>query len=271
MSGVAAEAAGIRDRGIHSGTESLLTLTATEGPTTLGRGADRAPLAALRFSGGDRGTDVELPSGARLRTVEHLLAAIAGVGAFAGARLDLEGEEAPLCDGGARTFAEALRPLARPVAPLVVARAARFQIEEATFVVEPHDGLRVTVEVSFPFARFGVALEGVASWEGDPGDFLSRVAPARTFGAARELEALRARGLAAYVPEGVVVALDRPERAPCDPGEPIRHKLLDVLGDLATLGAPLVGAITVQRPSHRALHAALPWLRASVRDFSQPG
>ncbi len=68
-----------------------------------------------------------------------------------------------------------------------------------------------------------------------------------------------------------MVALDRPERAPRDPGEPIRHKLLDVLGDLATLGAPLVGAITVQRPSHRALHAALPRLRAALRDFSQPG
>jgi len=261
----------IRDRGLHGGAETLLTISATEGPTTLGRGDDRAPLAALRFTGGDRGTDVELPSGARLRTVEHVLAAIAGVSAFAGARIDLDGEEAPLCDGGARTFAEALRPFARPVAPLCVAHPTRFQVDEAVFELAPSERLSVTVEVAFPVERFGVPLEGVATWAGDPEGFLEQIAPSRTFGAARELEALRARGLAAYVPEGVVVALDRPERAPRDPAEPVRHKLLDLLGDLATLGAPLRGAITVRRPSHRALHAALPRLRASLRDSTQPG
>lgn len=253
----------IVDRGLHGGARAVLRVAPEDGPTTLGVGDDRAPLHALSFVGEDRGTDAILPSGRRLRTVEHLLAAVAGTAAWAGVRLDVEGDEVPLADGGARAFAELLAPLGRP-------RPGRRVLEECTFeahglrlTVAPAPHLSVSVAVEFPADRFGVALAGTATWDGDVEDFRVRIASARTFGARRELEALRAAGLAAHVPPGVVVALDMddPARAPTDEGEPVRHKLLDAIGDLATLG-PVVGAFHLARPSHRAIHALLPAISA---------
>jgi UDP-3-O-acyl-N-acetylglucosamine deacetylase len=102
-------------------------------------------------------------------------------------------------------------------------------------------------------------LKGEARWRGDPAEYRAHLATARTFGFARDLDALRARGLAAHVDN--VVALDLPERGPSDPGEPIRHKLLDALGDLAPLGGPPLGKIRLEKPSHRGTRAALTQLR----------
>ncbi len=255
----------IEGRGLHAGADGAVTFEAVDGPTTLGLGDDRAAIAALRFVGGDRGTDVFLPSGRRVRTVEHLLAAVAGMASFQGVRVSLEGDEVPLADGGARQFADALAGLARPGPSLVITHDASFSHGEARLSVSPFAGRSVEVVVDFPAERFGVTLAGTAQWNGSPESFVAEIAPSRTFGAKRELEALRARGLAAYVPEGVVVGLDVEGRRPRDPGEPIRHKLLDALGDLATLGAPIVGSIRVERPSHAAIHAILPGLRAQLQ------
>lgn len=253
----------IVDRGLHGGAKAVLRVVPEDGPTTLGVGDDRAPLHALTFVGEDRGTDAILPSGRRLGTVEHLLAAVAGTAAWAGVRLDVEGDEVPLADGGARAFAELLTPHARPSAPRPIVERGAFEAHGLRLSVSPAAGFSVSIEVDFPAERFGVALAGAAAWAGDAEDFLRRIAPARTFGARRELDALRAAGRAAHVPPGVVVALDMddPARAPTDPGEPVRHKLLDAIGDLAALG-PVVGAFHLVRPSHRAIHALLPALAA---------
>lgn len=248
--------------GLHGGRACALRLSRVPGPTSLGRGVDRAKLSDLFVEGRDRTTIARLPSGAELRGVEHLLSAVCGVGAFDGIALDVEGDEVPLFDGAAAELFDAIAAECGDACcnrRARVVRAGSFEEHGTVVHLAQADAVDVTVEVDFDAARFGVALRGEASWQGDANDYRARIAPARTFGAARELEALRARALAMHVPEGVVVALDLsdPARAPRDAEEPIRHKLLDALGDLAPLGAPMCGRVRIVRPSHRGTRAAI--------------
>jgi UDP-3-O-[3-hydroxymyristoyl] N-acetylglucosamine deacetylase len=196
-----------------------------------------------------------------VRSIEHVLAAIGGLAAFNGVHVEIEGDEAPLLDGASRAIADVIDSLASETfsAHAEISRAEIIRIDDATYRFEPANELSIEVEIDFPKERFGRRLEGRAAWNGDRAVFLDSIATARTFGAARELEALRARGLAAHVPEGAVVAidLDDPRRAPRDAAEPARHKLLDLIGDLASLGAPIRGRLSVHRPSHRASHEAI--------------
>lgn len=256
-------------RGLHGGRSCTVTIVEAPGPTTLGCGDDRAPIGGLRVEGRDRCSVVVLPSGRELAMVEHLLSAIAGAGAFGGARIDVEGDELPLLDGAARAWFDALHPIARRVprtsSPIAVRRAEIIEAFGTTISFAPPLGegaghaVEIAVTIAYDAHRFGVPLAGRASWDGTPESYARDVASARTFGAARELEALRARGLAAHLPRGSVVALDvdEPGWGPTDDAEPIRHKLLDAIGDLAALGAPLIGRVHLDRPSHRGTRAAL--------------
>lgn len=267
--------------GLHGGRPCAVHLRPARGATTVVVGDAVARLADLSVVSADRATVVQLgesgASGAvarRVGGVEHLLAAVVGLEAFTGLSLEIVGGEVPLVDGCARAFAgaiEAARAAGEPAPPVRVVRAADVRVGDACYRFEPGEGeggaiATTTVEarVAFPLERFGVPLAGRARWTGDRADFLARIATARTFGAARELEALRARGLAAHLPEGAVVAvdLDDPRFRARDPEEPIRHKLLDLLGDLALLGGPLRGRLRVERPSHAATAEALREARA---------
>src|SRR5690606_8548586 len=104
-------------------------------------------------------------------------------------------------------------------------------------------------------------LERHAAWRGDPDDFRERIAPARTFGFAHELDSLLARDLARHVdPASVVVlAVDRVLSAgpPFRADEPARHKLLDLIGDLYAHGGPPAGTVHAIRPGHAATHEAV--------------
>ncbi len=265
--------------GLHRGRACAVTLSRRAGTTTLGRGHDRARLGDGSVTGIDRSSSLRLPSGAEVRAPEHLLAAIAGARAFEGLHVEIEGDELPLLDGGAAEFFDAITTvIAEPSRVTHVARvvrSARFQAHGTTLELSPASFFELRVDVDFDVDRFGVALRGSASWRGDRETFRGVIATARTFGAARELAALRARGLAAHVPASAVVALDAataglPEYAARDPEEPIRHKLLDAIGDLAAVGAPVLGKLVVLRPSHRGTHGALASARAAALFVVEP-
>lgn len=256
--------------GLHGGRACAVRLAPASGPTTIVVDGRRARLSELVVRSADRATVVRLgpdedAAAPVVSGVEHLLSAIVGLGAFAGLLVEIVGGEVPLLDGCALVFADAVEAARAPgeavssaSMPVRVRREGTIRIGDASYRFSPGPG-EIGARVSFPAARFGVPLEGEARWSGDPADFLARIAPARTFGAARELEALRARGLAAHLPEGAVVALDLddPRWRPRAPDEPVRHKLLDLLGDLALLGGPLQGRLFADRPSHAATAEAL--------------
>jgi UDP-3-O-[3-hydroxymyristoyl] N-acetylglucosamine deacetylase len=247
--------------GLHGGRPCAVTFRARSGPTTLGVPGAHAPLSALAIARTDRATSVRIDRDHVVAGVEHALAAVSGLGAFAGLAIEVEGTELPLVDGAARAFAEAIDAVrAAESAPIArVTRPFSIDVDEASYVFEPDEGTHVEASIAFAEERFGIVLAGAAAWSGGREAFLAEIATARTFGAKRELDALRARGLAAHVPEGAVVVLDVDDARyrPSDPGEPIRHKLLDLLGDLALLGARFVGRLHASRPSHAATAEAL--------------
>jgi UDP-3-O-acyl-N-acetylglucosamine deacetylase len=220
------------------------------------RGAE-ARLDELRPVRTDRGVTVATVDGrVRVDLIEHLLAAVGGLGVSEGLAIAAGGDEMPLLDGGARRFADAVAALELPRGRrLVVARAARMTHGRSVYRFAPGPSPCVRVEVDFP-APVGRQR---AAWDGDADDFVARIAPARTFGWAHEIDALRAAGRAAEVDPEAVIVFDAQGTIggcrPPDPDEPAKHKLLDLVGDLALYGGPPLGEVDAFAPGHTATHA----------------
>ena len=238
--------------GLHGGRPATVELFAEAGPLRIEHDGRVAPLAELRVEGAAFST-----SAGGVRTVEHLFAALAGLGVRDGLRVKIVGDELPLLDGGARAFAEALAELAiaprEP--PLRVARAGSVSFEGSTYEFVPGDGVRVEVEVELP-----PCCAPSAAWDGDAASFVARVAPARTFALEADVAEIGRRGLARFVaPESVlVVTRDAIHGAGApEPDEPARHKLLDLIGDAYPHGGPPRGTLRARRPGHARNHAAL--------------
>jgi UDP-3-O-[3-hydroxymyristoyl] N-acetylglucosamine deacetylase len=249
---------------LHRGGPATVRLEAAAGPITIVQRGVEAALADLQIARADRGVTLASADGRiRVDLVEHLFAALGGLGVRAGVRITIDDDELPLLDGGARLFAEAILALdltpdlAPAPRPLVVTRNASISRGNAVYVFTPdrHVALRVDVEFRAPVGRQS------ASWSGDPDDFVKRIAPARTFGWADEHAALLASGRAAAVDlSAVLVYGDDGAIAGCRPAtknEAARHKLLDLIGDLAIHGGPPRGSLTVLRPGHAATHAVV--------------
>lgn len=210
----------------------------------------------------DRGVCVIAPgTSLRIELVEHLAAALAGAGLRSGLAIEVDGPEVPLLDGGALDFAAALRALIaegwlRPEPTrLAIARCARFSFGATRYAIAPGPRSSIGVRTSFP-PPIGA---GRARWDGDADDFFARIAPARTFGFRHEYAALLATGRARGAAQSGVLVLESTESseragAPAM-REPVLHKLLDLIGDLALYGGPPAGIVVASRPGHATTHA----------------
>ena len=257
--------------GLHSGSQARVRLEPSDQPGFHVGWLDQptTPLQRLhpaQVCETQLCTALQLDRG-RLATVEHLLAALAGVGITA-ATLLVEGHEIPLLDGSAQPWVEAiaevgLRPLGpRPtVAPLTA--PITLQQGQSFVTALPSDRLRLGAAIEFPQAAIGRQL---FSLELSPQAFVEQIAPARTFGFKDQVDQLLAAGLIkggaldnALVCDGEGW-LNPPLRFA---DEPVRHKLLDLLGDLALAGLPQAQVFAF-RGSH-GLHTALAHSLASVQ------
>jgi len=252
---------GVEGPGLHTGVRGAVRFERHEGPAIVRACGIDTPITELRVTGTGRSTTVEDPSGVvRVVTVEHVLAALGGMGIHAGVALIVEGTEVPLADGGARRYVDLLRALgvASSPAPLRVVRAGVLEHGASRYELEPA-GAGVTLEVSVDFDDARLAKD--ARWTGDPDDFRDRIAVARTFGFEHEVNDLLERGLASHVtPESVVVIGEGrvlSAGAPFTADEPVRHKLLDLVGDLTLYGGPPRGILRATRPGHAATHAIM--------------
>ncbi len=199
--------------------------------------------------------------GVAVDTPEHLLAALYALGVD-NALLRLEGPEVPILDGSALPFArgilerglvdqDALCPEIVVTQPVGVGDASR-RLE-----LHPCDGFRLSAAIDFEHRHLGhqqltVRLDRVE-------DFLAKLAPARTFALRRDVERLMEMGLArgGSLDSAVVVGDEGVEGSALRfPDEFVRHKLLDVVGDLALLGCPLRARVIAWRSGH-ALHGRL--------------
>ena len=251
-----ASSAVVEGRGLHTGQRGAVRfelLERLDAPVVLRAVAREVPIAALKVVDTTRSTTVADASGSvRFATIEHVLAALGGLGIHTGVAVAIEGPEAPLADGGARAYVEALFSLglgAHATAPAGPGRAGtglpatalaaglRVAKDGVIAVGASRYELRVaeatSIEVVVDYADARIARE--ARWDGDARDFRDRIAVARTYGFEHEVADLLARGLASHVtPESVVVigASIMASGAPFTADEPARHKLLDLVGDL---------------------------------------
>ncbi len=202
-------------------------------------------------------------------TVEHVLAAAAGVG-LDNCMIEIEGPEVPIVDGSALPFVRLFHAAGferqdAVVRPLIPGESVEVTRDDRRILYVPDGpGLTITYEIDFPHPIVGRQAMTFAL---RPEEFAARIAPARTFGFTREVEALRSRGLArgGSLQNAVVLDDDGIVSGPLRfRDEFVRHKILDLVGDLALLGRPLHGRIHAWKAGHalhiefaRAIHAAL--------------
>jgi len=203
-----------------------------------------------------------LPSGPQITTVEHLLAALFAF-RIDNVRVVMEGREIPVMDGSAAPFAALLREAGRAAQPaprreLVLRRRLEVGGGDRWIHAEPCDAFRISYAIDFPHPCIGRQTFEMARL--DPGLFERELAGARTFGFAHEVEALREAGLARGGSFENTLVLD--EQSVLNdaglrwPDEFVRHKVLDLLGDLVLLGAPLRAHLIVEKGGH-GLHLEL--------------
>ena len=210
-------------------------------------------------------------NGATLATVEHLLAALGGLGVD-NALIEVDGPEMPIMDGSAAPFsrfiaAAGLRSLAWPRAYLMVRETVELRQGDQWMRVRPGvPRITYTIDFDHPLIRrqrYTVPLRAET--------FQSEIAPARTFGFLKEVQYLQSRGLALGASLDNAVALD--DLSVVNPGgfrfpeECVRHKILDAVGDLALLGLPLLGHLEVGKGSHELHYSFIKLLMSRQADW----
>jgi UDP-3-O-[3-hydroxymyristoyl] N-acetylglucosamine deacetylase/3-hydroxyacyl-[acyl-carrier-protein] dehydratase len=193
---------------------------------------------------------------AKIHTVEHVLAALAGCGVD-NAVIELDANEPPIADGSAREYVKMIRaaglaPQDAPREIFYVNSPVSYQKDETSISVFPYDGFKITctsADSKGRFTQFFSVDVTPESWERD-------LAHARTFCFFEEIEFLIKNGLikGGSLENAVVIRDDailttEPLRYP---EEFVRHKMLDIIGDLSLVGRPIAGHVIAVKPSHNA-------------------
>jgi len=189
----------------------------------------------------------------RVQTVEHLLAASAALG-IDNLEVGLDGTEVPAMDGSAKPFVALLLSAGRVRLgarrrPIKVPYPIRIGTESRWLQIVPADRLRISYTLDNDHPAIGTQA---LSWTATERSFVEDFAPARTYGFLKDLGAIRKRGLAQGVSldntigvgnGGVLNGLRYRD-------EFVRHKVLDLIGDLALLGRPLLGHVIARNAGH---------------------
>ncbi|HEY0005951.1 MAG TPA: UDP-3-O-acyl-N-acetylglucosamine deacetylase [Pyrinomonadaceae bacterium] len=200
-------------------------------------------------------------TGVMLSTVEHLLAALRGV-CVDNVYIEVDNLELPILDGSAEAFTEIIeraglvqQPLARKA--LRVRERVSYEQGNRRISIEPAEGYEIDCLIDFPHPLIGVQH---LFFELSDGAFGREIAAARTFGFTEEIEALRRDNLirGGSLDNAIVLTRDSMlnETGLRFKDEFVRHKILDIIGDLALLGMPILGRVTAVRSGH-LLHTAL--------------
>jgi len=280
------KAVSVKGSGLHTGQEGSLTFH----PAPENHGIkfkridlDGQPVIEANIDhvvSTDRGTTIG-NNGAKVFTIEHVLAALIGLG-IDNVLIELDMEEIPIKDGSARHFVEALLEAGMTEQEaekdyIVITEPVSFELPEkkVKILLEPADEFSACVVINFETSVLGEQVARLQKME----DFTEEIAPCRTFVFLHELEFLLKNNLikggdlnnaivfinrsvtqeeldrlaklfnkpkVKVKPEGVLNNLDLYFE-----NEPARHKLLDVIGDLALLGRPIKGHVTAYRPGHQ--------------------
>jgi len=201
-----------------------------------------------------------MKKGVLISTTEHLLSAFIGMG-IDNAVVELDNLELPILDGSATPFVEmiqraGIRKQRKTRMYLRITREIEMREGDKFIAVYPADVYSVSYSINFPHPKIGKQTFCVSL---SNGNYLEQIAPARTFGFLHEADAMRQQGLIRGASMENAVVLDR-EKVLNPPlrfaDEFVRHKVLDLIGDLSLLGKQVLGAIVADRAGH-AMHTAL--------------
>ena len=246
--------------GLHTGTESTVSFKPAEaGQGIVFRRIDlESPveIAATVANVSDVDRRTSLGKGeVKIHTVEHVLAALAAH-ELDDVLIEITASEPPIGNGSAAVFFQALSD-ATPTD--IGGEAVEYSVQtpfvvndgDARYVVAPSDGLRLNVTIESDHPLIG---KQSSCWDIDPETFAHSLAQARTYGLAAEADELRSKGLALGATESNTIVLSDDGIVGTKlvwPDEFVRHKAVDILGDLKLLGGRLKGEVVAYRPSHK--------------------
>jgi len=201
-----------------------------------------------------------MKKGVLISTTEHLLSALVGM-RIDNAIVELDNLELPILDGSARPFVELIRKAGirrqrRPRTYIRILRALEMREGNKFIGIYPSDSYSVSYTIDFAHPMVG---REAFTLQLTNGQYLSQIAPARTFGFLHEAEAMRQQRLirGASSDNALILTRDGLENPPLRyPDEFVRHKILDLIGDLALLGKQVLGNVVADRAGH-AMHTAL--------------
>ena len=246
--------------GIHTGMHATVNFRPAEENTgvvfvrTDMENQPRIPARVEHVTSVNRGTTIT-NDGARVYTVEHVLAAVAGLG-IDNLIIELDGIEAPAGDGSSQVFVKALegagfveQEACKKIA--VLTEPLTYEDGGVHFLLLPNDKLKISFHIEYPNPIVGCQFDSI---EINPESFRKHIANARTFAFLEDVEDLKKAGLikGGSLENAVVIDKDRilnkdPLRSP---KELVRHKILDLLGDVFLLGMPIQAHIIASKSGH---------------------
>jgi len=250
----------IAGTGVHSGKTAHLTLRPSDSGEIVFFRPDlensRISLSVDRVE--CRNSTTLLGDKFKIRTIEHLLASLFAFG-IRSLDIELDADEVPILDGSARPFVRDLEEAGRrdvggEIPAIRIAKPFSVRENDASIFFEPPasgEGLRLSYTIAFAHPIIGTES---LSLDFGRDMFIREIAPARTFGFLKDVEMLRSQGLALGATFDNTIVLDNEKvlNGPLRfPDEFVRHKLLDLAGDLALLGRPLFGRISAHKAGHR--------------------
>jgi len=265
-------------RGLHSGKNARMVLKPAEaGQGILFKRTDIAlgnAVVPARWDYVERTalcTRLINEAGVSVSTVEHIMAALAGCGVH-NAIVEIDGPEVPILDGSSAQFvrgimARGIRRLSSPVRAIEVLKPVTVEKDGATATLLPCD--RLMIEFHIDFAEQAIGRQS-RTLDLRNGAFVRELCDSRTFCRRADVEAMQANGLAlGGVPGKNAIVFDGTRIESGDglrhADEPVRHKMLDALGDLALAGGPILGRYVGIRAGHALTNTLL---RAA---FATPG
>ena len=211
-------------------------------------------------------------AGATVSTVEHIMAALAGCGIH-NALIEIDAGEVPILDGSAEQFVKAflargLREQTAPVRAVQILKSVEVREGDALARLDPSDMLEIDFRIDFEDSAIGTQAKSLSMANGA---FVRELCNSRTFCRQQDVDDMRARGLAlgGTLDNALVIEGDRV----LTPGglrhddEPVRHKMLDALGDLSLAGGPILGRYTGIRAGHALTNRLLRALFARPDSF----
>lgn len=226
---------------------------------------DADPMIAARWDNVEQSplcTLIKNAAGVSVSTIEHIMAALAGCGIH-NALIEIDGPEVPIMDGSSAPFVKTilsrgLQEQTSPIRAIKVVKPIRVEAGDAWAELTPADNLEIDFHIDFEDEAIGVQQHTLNMANGT---FVRELCDSRTFCRRSDVVAMQSNGLAlGGVPGENAIVFDG---AKIEAGilrrddEPVRHKMLDALGDLYTAGAPILGAYKGHRAGHALTNALL--------------